>query len=117
MPNPRLTPEQRNKLFLPLFTKIKAELEKVSSGDPKILWALRRKIAKELIYLERGKPAERRKLQDQKYSEQNGLCALCREKLPERGGELDRFEAFLGYTSENTRLLCHVADQKRKNYA
>jgi len=103
MPNPRLTPEQRNKLFLPLFTKIKAELEKVSSGDPKILWALRRKIAKELIYLERGKPAERRKLQDQKYSEQNGLCALCRENL--------------GYTSENTRLLCHVADQKRKNYA
>ena len=119
MPNPRLTPEQRDKLFLPLVTKIKSELERASGGDPQILWALRRKIAKELVYLERSNPGERRKLQNQKYSEQNGLCAICGEKLPERGGELDRFEAFRGYTTENTRMLCHdchVADQKKKNY-
>lgn len=119
MPNPRLTLEQRNKLFLPLFEKIKAELELLSGGDQNILWALRRKIAKELIYLERGRPVDRRKLQNQKYAEQQGLCAICGERLPERGGELDRFEAFLGYTHSNTRMVhhdCHVADQKKKNF-
>ncbi|MFH1081688.1 MAG: hypothetical protein V1766_15740 [Pseudomonadota bacterium] len=119
MPNPLLTRDQREKLFRPLFTKIKSDLENASCGDLQVLWALRRKIAKELVYLERGTPAERRKLQNQKYSEQNGLCAICGEKLPERGGELDRFEAFGGYTTENTRMVCHdchVADQKKKNY-
>jgi len=120
MSNPRLTPEQRETLFQPLFNKIKADLEQLSGCDANVLWALRRKIAKELIYLERGRPIDRRKLQIKKYSEQKGLCAICGEKLPERGGELDRFEAFLGYTAENTRLVCHdchVADQKKKNYA
>ncbi len=120
MPNPRLTPEQRTTLFLPLFEKIRKEMEQVSGGDLKVLWALRRKIAKELGYLERGKPADRRKLQKQKYSDQNGLCAICGKQLPERGGELDRKEAFSGYTSENTRLVhhdCHVADQKSRNFA
>ena len=119
MPNPRLNPEQREKLFLPLISKIKADLEKASGGDPQVLWALRRKVAKELVYLERSKPMERRKLQNHKFSEQNGLCAICGKKLPERGGELDRKEAFWGYTAENTRLVhhdCHVDDQKKKNY-
>lgn len=69
MPNPRLTDEQRETLFRPLFEKIKAELERLSGGDPKVLWALRRKLAKELIYLEKGTPAERRKPQNQKYSD------------------------------------------------
>jgi len=119
MPNPRLTTEQLETMFNPFFAKIKTEMEKVSGGDPKVLWALRRKVAKELGYLERGKPGERRKLQNQKYSQQDGLCAICKNKLPERGGELDRSEAFFGYTPENTRLVCHdchVADQKAKNY-
>ena len=101
MSNPRLTPEQRTTLFLPLFEMIRKEMEKVSGGDLKVLWALRRKIAKELGYLEKGKPADRRNLQDQKYLDQNGLCAICGEQLPQRGGELDRKEAFSGYTSEN----------------
>ena len=120
MPNPRLTTEQLITLFQPLFEKIQSEIEKLSDGDPKVLWALRRKIAKELVYLERGRPAERRKLQNRKYSQQDGRCAICKEKLPERGGELDRFEAYFGYTAENTRLVCHdchVADQKAKNYS
>lgn len=119
MPNPRLTSEQLKTLFQPFFEKIKAELAELSGGEPKVLWALRRKIAKELVYLERGKPAERRKLQNLKYSLQNGRCAMCNEKLPERGGELDRFEAYLGYTEKNTRLVCHechIADQKAKNF-
>ena len=120
MPNPRLTPEQRVTLYQPLFEKIKADLETASGGDPKVLWALRRKIAKELIYLERGRPVDRKKLQIQKYIEQSGLCTICGKKLPERGAELDRKEAFLGYTSENTNLVhhdCHVSDQQKKGYA
>lgn len=120
MPNPRLTAQQRDELFKPLFENVTAELHRLSNGDPKVLWALRRKLAKELIYLERGRPVDRRKLQNQKFTDQQGLCAICGKPLPERGAELDRFDAFMGYTTANTRLVhheCHVEDQKRKNYA
>jgi hypothetical protein len=40
--------------------------------------------------------------------------------LPEKGAELDRFEAKLGYTAQNTRLVhheCHIEDQAKKKYA
>jgi hypothetical protein len=83
---------------------------------------LRRKIAKTLIYQERGNPVHRRNLKRQKYAAQNGLCAICGQALPENGhyAELDRLKAREGYTSENTRLVhhqCHIADQQEKGYA
>ena len=62
------------------------------------------KIAKELVYLERSKPADRKKLKIQKFKEQNGLCTICGEALPTSGAELDRKEAIKGYTPENTHL-------------
>jgi hypothetical protein len=40
--------------------------------------------------------------------------------MPLKHSELDRTEAFLGYTEENTRLVhheCHVADQRSKNFS
>ena len=119
MANPRLTAEQRETLFEPLFASTKAELERLSVGDPQVLWALRRKLTKELGYLERSDPQKRTALKRRKLIAQNGLCALCGQKLPSSESELDRFDAFGGYTDQNTRLVhhgCHVADQQRKKY-
>jgi len=119
MSTPRLTDVQRAELFEPLFATTRAELDRLSADDPRVLWALRRKLTKELIYLERGTPQMRTALKRRKMVAQNGICPLCRQKLPPSGAELDRAEAFLGYTDENTRLVhhgCHVTDQQRKKY-
>jgi hypothetical protein len=120
MSTPRLTDAQRAELFEPLFASARAELDRLSGGDPRVLWALRRKLTKELIYLERGTPQMRNALKRRKMIAQNGICPLCHQKLPPSGSELDRTEAYLGYTDQNTRLVhhgCHVADQQRKKYA
>jgi hypothetical protein len=120
MTTPRLTDIQRSQLFEPLFVSVRADLDRLSDRDPRLLWALRRKLTKELIYLERGTPQMRNALKRRKMVAQNGICALCGQKLPPSGSELDRTEAFLGYTDANTRLVhhgCHVADQQRKKYA
>jgi len=120
MANPRLTETQRDQLFAPLFKLVQAELDRLSQGDPEVQWALRRKLAKELTYLERSTPAARTKLKASKWQEQKGLCALCQKVMPQKGCELDRTEAFLGYVASNVRLVhheCHVQDQARKGYA
>jgi hypothetical protein len=120
MANPQLTKQQREEIFTPLFRKITEELDRLSSGDPDLLFALRRKLAKELIYKERGVPMVRVRLKAQKMKEQNGLCAICGKPLPDKGSELDRSVAKLGYTPENTRLVhhdCHIEDQIRKKYS
>jgi hypothetical protein len=77
MSNPQLTPEQRTSLFTPLFCRTKEELERLSGGDARLLWALRRKLAKELTYLERSTPAARTKLKMKKWIEQRGICPVC----------------------------------------
>jgi hypothetical protein len=120
MPNPRLRADQRAKLFAPLFDHVKQELARLSGDDVRVHWALRRKLAKELVYLERGTPTHRKRLKEKKYVEQTALCAICGRVLPYKNTELDRTDAFGGYTPENTRLVhhdCHIADQKQKNYA
>lgn len=120
MPNPQLSPQQREQLFAPLFAYVRQELDRLAGGDPKLLWALRRKLAKELVYLERGKPSQRKRLKDRKYVEQVAFCAICGDILPFKDIDLDRKEAFLGYTAENTRLVhrkCHREEQAKKKYA
>lgn len=120
MPNPRLTKEQNASLFVPLLAELRARLIAVAGDDPNTLWALRRKLAKELVYDERGTPAHRIKLKKLKRQEQGGKCALCGTELPNKGAELDRFEAVVGYIPENTRLVCHechVNDQEQKRYS
>jgi hypothetical protein len=119
MATPKLTVEQINILFRPLFQDVVSRLQSLANGDRQLLWALRRKLTKELNYLERGKPIERAKLKTLKRMEQKGLCAIKGEPLPTKGAVLDRFEAFLGYTAENTRLICPECDaqeQERKKY-
>jgi hypothetical protein len=119
MSTPRLTDTQRAELFVPLFATTRAELDRLSAGDDRLLWALRRKLTKELIYLERGTPQMRNALKRRKMIAQNGICPLCRQKLPPSGAELDRTESYVAYTDDNTRLVhhgCHISDQQRKKY-
>lgn len=118
MPNPRLTPEQLDHARK-LLDEIRERLAALSGGDRDLLFAYRRKIAKELTYDERSKPMERRRLKQFKMKEQGGLCPLCSELLPKRGAVLDRTRAVDGYTAENTRLIhaaCDVAHQASKGF-
>ena len=66
MPNRQLTSIERREVFDPLIRGVRAELENLAKGDKTLLWALRRKLAKELIYDERGTPMERRALKTRK---------------------------------------------------
>lgn len=119
MPNPRLTPNQLE-LARTLLDEVRDQLRALSGGDPELLFAYRRKLAKELTYDERSKPIERRRLKLVKMKEQGGLCPLCNEALPERGAVLDRTRAIDGYTAANTRLVhaaCDTAQQAAKGYA
>jgi hypothetical protein len=112
MPNRNLTPAELHDLFGPLFADVRSRLEAASAGDDQLLWALRRKLSKELSYLERGKPMERRALKLAKRVQQHGLRAICGQLLPEQGAVLDRKEAMAGYTLENTRLVRHECDRQ-----
>ncbi|HEX7679757.1 MAG TPA: hypothetical protein VF713_16625 [Thermoanaerobaculia bacterium] len=92
----------------------------LSEGDPSLLWALRRKLAKELFYDERGKPTHRKLLKATKRGEQQNKCAVCQKELPAKNAVLDRHEAMKGYTAENTRLICPECDvqiQTERGYA
>jgi hypothetical protein len=112
MKNRQLTLEELRNLATPLLKSVRARLNKLSRGDQGLLFALRRKLAKELIYDERGKPIARVKLKSEKRGEQRGGCKLCRKTLPERGAILDRLNAMKGYTAKNTRLLCPACDAR-----
>jgi len=119
MPNPQLTKNQRTEMFDPLFEWIKEQLKQLSGNDPDLLFALRRKLYKELSYLERGCPMSRKRVKALKRKEQGGLCAVCHKPLPDTYTELDRIEAKGGYTKENTRLVhheCHILEQLQKKF-
>ena len=111
MPNRILTPPelaQANKLL----DRLREEIALVAGGDAELLFAFRRKIAKELTYDERSKPMDRRKLKIEKRVEQNGLCAICQNLLLPSYNVLDRCRAADGYTAANTRLICETCDRK-----
>jgi hypothetical protein len=85
---------------------LRAKIDDVASGDEALRFQIKRYIAKRLEFDERGTPTHRRRLKQQKRESQRGLCASCEEELPERGAELHRARAIIGYTVENTSLLC-----------
>jgi hypothetical protein len=74
-----------------------------------MLFAYRRKVAKELIYDERNRPAYRRRLKVLMRAKQGGLCPICQCVLPETR-HLDRFVASRGYVESNVRLICKACD-------
>lgn len=118
MPNRRLTAEELAQANA-LLNEVRQRLSVLAGDDPSLLFALRRKISKELTYDERSKPVIRRRLKAIKRRSQGGLCAECQQPLPESYVVLDRLTAAGGYTEENTRLLCEACDrsvQKRRAY-
>jgi hypothetical protein len=119
MPNRNLTLDEL-KLANTLLTDIRFRLEALAAGDPHLLFAFRRKVAKELGYDERSKPGARSKLKAMKWGLQGGKCSHCGEELPLKYSELDRKSAPDGYTVENTELVhakCHQERQAQKRYA
>ena len=97
-----------------LLKEVRQSIEKLSGNDRELKFALRRKIAKELSYDERGKPTQRKKLKLKMYKLQNGLCAQCGKPLPllALGAVLDRQDPMAGYTVENVKLICRECDDK-----
>jgi ribosomal protein L44E len=95
-----------------LLTDVRGRLKDLATGDASLHFAIRRKVYKELVYVERGKPAHRKALKASKRAEQNERCAECGDELLKRGAVLNRLKAEAGYTPENTRLLCAKCDQK-----
>ncbi len=70
--------------------------------------------------MERSTPAARNKLKAMMWNKQLGRCAICSQDMLQRGSELDRTEAFIGYVESNVRLVhhdCHINDQAVKGYA
>jgi hypothetical protein len=103
-----------------LLDEIRGQLRKLADDDEELLFAYRRKVYKELTFDERGKPVHRRRLKQLKRKEQEGLCTICGESLPEKNTVLDRYKAMEGYTEDNTRLIhqdCDTESQRSRNYA
>lgn len=118
MPNRILKPDELRSAN-DVLADVRKRLGDLSGDDRDLLFAYRRKVYKELMHDERGKPMARRKLKLLKHDEQRGLCAICSEQLPIRYSELDRRNAADGYTQENTRLVhgdCHRKDQAARGY-
>jgi len=111
MPNRMLKPAELDRARA-LLVEIREQLVALAGEDAELLFAYRRKIAKELIYDERSPPMVRRRLKAQKRLDQEGQCARCREPLPEQYVVLDRIEAARGYTTANTRLICEKCDRE-----
>ena len=118
MPNPTLSPEELLNANA-LLDEVRARLKSLAGGDSALLFAYRRKIYKELTYDERGKPTQRKRLKELKRRQQADRCADCGGPLPAQHAVLDRLHALLGYTEDNTRLLCRECDaeiQARRRY-
>ena len=101
----KLPDEDRAKAIL-ILDKLRNDLQEAAAGSDETLFSMKRYIAKRLEFDERGTPTQRRKLKELKLKSQHGLCAVCNNKLPDQGAELDRFQAMGGYTADNTQLLC-----------
>lgn len=121
MANRNLTSEELER-FRTIFVAVTRLLDEAAGNDRELRFALNRKLFKELSYVERGKPMNRRMLKLRKYGQQRGLCSHCNKDLPEAGknAHLDRFSAIDGYTIENTELIhaeCHLLRQEVKKFS
>jgi hypothetical protein len=110
MPNRRLSKSELE-IADEILEETRRLLATASGADPGLLFALRRKVYKELTYDERGKPLNRRKLKAEMRARQNGLCVICTTELPKRYAVLDRFVAAKGYVAENVQLICEPCDR------
>ncbi len=106
-----LSEEDRAKAIA-ILERVRGEIDAVAGEDAELRFQLRRYVVKRLEFDERGTPTQRRKLKDQKWKFQRGLCYECGEPLPKRGAELHRLRALDGYTASNTQLLCQTCHRK-----
>lgn len=97
-----------------ILQEIQGRIQALSNGDPDTAFAFRRKIAKELTYLERSKPPKRKRLKARLWKAQNGRCAECGKEMEAKGSILDRKVAKLGYTEANVELVHRDCDEKRQ---
>jgi rRNA maturation protein Nop10 len=111
MPNRRLDPGELERAR-EILAAVRKMLHDSAAGDMRLLFALRRKISKELVYDERTPPMARRRLKALKRTEQGGLCPECGNALPARYSVLDRVEAERRYVAEHVRLICQPCDQR-----
>jgi hypothetical protein len=109
MPNPRLTSDQLLKVKA-LLNRMRWKLLRLAGDDLELLFAYRRKLAKELIYDERSKPSYRKRLKEKKRREQGRKCAKCELELPQKYAALDRIDAKKSYILDNVRVLCPQCD-------
>ncbi len=111
MANPQLNRTQLSEAKK-LLEKIRKEIKVIANNNPKLIFAFRRKIYKELMYDERSKPMERKRLKGLLRKKQKGLCFECKKALPRRGAVLDRSEAIKRYNEKNVNLICSECDKK-----
>lgn len=109
-----LTQEELSELSAPLFEEVKRLLNEYSRGDTDLLWALRRKLGKQLTVEEKGRQIDIRKLKEYKRGQQVGNCNVCSDPLPERGAILDRFSGMKPYVADNTQLICPDCDAQKQ---
>ena len=62
MANRQLSASELESLARPLLEVVRFRIAELAGEDAELLWALRRKLYKELAYDERGKPMQRRAL-------------------------------------------------------
>ena len=111
MANPTLNQKQLSKVKK-LLEEIREKISELSHNDSKLIFAFKRKIYKELMYDERGKPMERKNLKNLLWKKQKGFCFECKGALPEKGAILDRVKAIKGYNEKNVNLICSECDKK-----
>lgn len=114
MANPRLNEKQLARANA-LLDEIRLKLRRLARGSADLLFAYRRKVAKELQYDERGKPMHRRRVRERLWTMQEGRCAECGGRMRRKGAVLDRKEAKAGYRTEgNVELIHRRCDAKRQ---
>lgn len=106
-----LSDEDRAKA-IGILERVRGEIDAAAGEDAELRFQVRRYVVKRLEFDERGTPTQRRKLKEQKWKFQRGLCYECAEPLPQRGAELHRLRAMDGYTEANTQLLCQTCHRK-----
>jgi hypothetical protein len=119
MPNRILTAHELMKANK-LLTSVRRRLDILSAGDRSLRFAYNRKIAKELMYDERGKPSVRKDAKRKKWEEQGRKCAECGKELALTYSVADRREAVDGYAADNFRLIhqdCDYEAQAAKQYS
>ena len=120
MPANRRLNENELEVAKEIVTQVRGLVNQAAGEDEGLGWALRRYIRIRLEHDERGNPITRKFLKLKKMVSQEGKCANCGEKLPERGANLHRLDAMKGYTEDNTKLICqkcHDNQQAKKGWS